>query len=63
MTIDSQSRRIPPLHDAQLRKHAQECHGSGEATVTHQAKPNTHNVRPEGLEPPTDRVETGCSIH
>jgi hypothetical protein len=21
------------------------------------------NVRPEGLEPPTDRVETGCSIH
>ena len=21
------------------------------------------SVRPEGLEPPTDRVETGCSIH
>ena len=31
---------------------------SGESRLQH-----TDSARPEGLEPPTDRVETGCSIH
>ena len=42
----------PRLH----RRHRTICRGGG---------PLCHRwlARPEGLEPPTDRVETGCSIH
>ena len=39
ITNDRQHGLIPLLHDTHLHKHAQECHGSGEATVTHQVKP------------------------
>jgi hypothetical protein len=29
----------------------------------HSGRESLLEARPEGLEPPTDRVETGCSIH
>ena len=30
---------VPLLHDTQLQQDARECHGSGGASVTHQAEP------------------------
>lgn len=38
ITDDRQHGLIPLLHNTQLHKHAQQCHGSGETKVAHQAK-------------------------